>query len=53
MEVVKEIFEEYEDLFIYDIEKDEIVNPDEEDEEPTQEYQLRKYLEKMKDEDSD
>tara|TARA_R110002072_G_scaffold268521_1_gene427557 strand:- start:215 stop:475 length:261 start_codon:yes stop_codon:yes gene_type:complete len=38
MEVVKEIFEEYEDLFIYDIEKDEIVNPDEEDEEPTQEY---------------
>jgi len=29
MEDVKEIFEEYENLFIYDIEKDEIVNPEE------------------------
>ena len=28
MECVKEIFEEYEHPFIYDIEKDEIVNPE-------------------------
>ena len=41
MEYVKEIFEDQEYPFIYDIEKDEIVNPnrrEESDDEPTQEY---------------
>jgi hypothetical protein len=39
MECVKEIFEAYERPFIYDIEKDEIVNPEdkEEDEEKDEE----------------